>query len=186
VGDGEKFPRGRWYRVRVTCAPRKGVCGRPSFQTPPVALQMDLFSSRLRPRSPRTASAIFRMWSGVLPQHAPTMRAPVATMAGNAAAMPRGSNHRPSCRPTTLGMPAFGYAAKNPGVALRISAKIAGTRPGPPSPQLHPTISAPASISFVAASAGLVPHMVRSTPLAWLYWKVILHMTGRSVASLPP
>lgn len=41
-------------------------------------------------RKPRTASAIFLMCAGVLPQQAPTRRAPAATIAGNASAMASG------------------------------------------------------------------------------------------------
>src|SRR6516164_9007071 len=61
---------------------------------------------------------------------------------------------------------------------------IAAARTGPPSPQLHPTMSAPASARNRAASAGVEPHRVRSMFLSALYWKNMVAITGRSAASL--
>src|SRR2546425_9501098 len=53
-----------------------------------------------------------------------------------------------------------------------------------PRPQFMPMTSAPAASRFLATSAGLSPHMVRSRSWISSYWKNMVAITGRSAAAL--
>src|SRR5213596_1425899 len=53
-----------------------------------------------------------------------------------------------------------------------------------PRPQFMPTTSAPAARRFLATSAGLSPHIVRSRSCRSSNWKNIVAITGRSVTAL--
>ena len=85
--------------------------------------------------------------------------------------------------PLVIGRPALGYAISGASVTARISRMITMARSGP-RPQFMPTMSAPASRSVRATSAGLSPHMVRSRSWISSYWKNMVAITGRPAAAL--
>src|SRR5206468_3765109 len=109
----------------------------------------------------RTTSAIRRMCSGLEPQQAPTMLHPASSSAGYSRAIAAGPSSYVTVSPVVIGSPAFGYATSGASVTCRISRMITMARSGP-RPQFMPTTSAPAARRFLATSAGLSPHIVRS------------------------
>src|SRR5882724_12150901 len=134
-------------------------------------------------RRPRTISAMRRMCSGLDPQHAPTMLHPASSSAGYSRAIASGPSSYVTVSPVVIGSPAFGYATSGASVTCRISRMITMARSGP-RPQFMPTTSAPAARRFLATSAGLSPHIVRSRSCSSSNWKNIVAITGRSVTAL--
>ncbi len=106
----------------------------------------------------RTASAIARMWAGVVPQHPPTMlTSPCSANSRSTAAMDSGVS---SYSPNSFGRPALGWVLTRTG-ATRDSSWTYGRSAGGPSAQLRPTLSGRACATEFQNASVVCPDRVR-------------------------